>query len=77
MKKHFFSKFEISELEALEIRGGADSVNGSQTGCSNYVAYCGWDVTQNGCSNHASACGMKPISQGCTTNQSCTIKPGL
>ena len=77
MIKPFLNKLEISELEALEIRGGAGpgGVGNSQTGCVNNVATCGWGITQTGCSNNVAGCGQEPITQVCTVNEGCTIKP--
>lgn len=63
MKNLIFSRDELSQLEALEIKGGASgSSDGimSQTGCTNAIKHCGGTTPQTGCTNVAQGCGTKP-----------------
>lgn len=56
-----FSKAELSEMEALEVRGGKSSGLMAQGGCTNYAAYCGSGVDQSQCVNKAASCGSTEI----------------
>ncbi len=70
MKKFDFSAEELSELEALQVRGGAtgnpDSPMG-QNKCSNTKLGCGAGVDQDGCTNSETGCGS-------IVNLACTIQ---
>lgn len=57
------TKEEISELEALEIRGGVrgSGINPlSNDPCLNGSAGCGCGSTNSGCTNSVSGCGCEP-----------------
>lgn len=70
MKDLIFTKDELTEIEALEVRGGAASTaapNITQTGCVNLSIGCGGGtVSQPGCSNAV---------VGCTTQLRCQKPP--
>ncbi len=58
MKNLIFTHEELSEMEALEIKGGiAEPSAAVQNGCENSAVGCGSGVTQNGCINKAEGCG--------------------
>ena len=57
MDKSNFSKEELLEMEALEIRGGTSDVVYPQEGCSNKSVGCGLsEVPQPGCTNDVVGC---------------------
>lgn len=69
-----FSREEILELEALEIRGGADASICSQTKCINDKAGCGGGVDQTECVNKENLCGALLIQGNCPTQgETCHI----
>lgn len=66
MDDFIFTMHELSEMESLEIKGGAErNPDGTmaQSGCSNSAAGCGAGVDQTSCSNSAAGCGSQI---GCT-----------
>ena len=68
MNKELFSSNELSELEALEVRGGDTASIMSQTECENNALNCGADVDQTKCVNNEKFCGSSVISQDCKGN---------
>lgn len=67
-----FSATELTELEALEIMGGATANPLSQEECYNGAEHCGWDVSQKRCSNSIRLCGTRPpimTQAGCVCSQ--------
>ncbi len=78
MKNLIFTKDELTEIEALEVRGGAASAaapNIPQTGCVNLSIGCGaGTVSQIGCSNAVAGCTTqlrcqkppRPVQSNCT-----------
>lgn len=66
MNTNLFSKYELSELEALEVRGGSTESTMAQNQCVNYSTGCGAGVDQNQCINKATGCGSEGgIVQNC------------
>lgn len=71
-----FSATELTELEALEIMGGATANPLSQGACTNEAEFCGGGVAQETCSNKSKLCGVLPPPQtlnsgcGCSSNES-------
>lgn len=66
MNKEFFSSNELSELKALEVRGGNTASTMSQSECANEKAGCGAGVDQNKCVNREAGCGSTVvITQNC------------
>ncbi|MGM9846886.1 MAG: hypothetical protein ACI31F_02935 [Muribaculaceae bacterium] len=63
MKENEFSQFELSELESLEIVGGASSSDGIQDRCINAAAGCGVGVNQISCVNAVVGCGVDIFEQ--------------
>ena len=61
MDRKLFSSDELSELEALELRGGSTASIMSQNGCENDAAGCGAGVDQDKCVNKTSGCGAHVI----------------
>lgn len=60
MENFKFTAEELSELEALQIRGGASGNPAdpmAQDGCINKNLGCGAGATQRQCVNEASGCG--------------------
>lgn len=61
-----FSKNELREIEALEVRGGAGANAMAQGECTNSTAGCGAGVDQPHCTNSAAGCGSPiVITQNC------------
>lgn len=56
MLKGTFTIEEISQLEALDIRGGHGGTRDVNNGC-NMVAGCGCGASQTGCTNNVDGCG--------------------
>lgn len=62
-----FTKDELSEMECLQIRGGAGAGGAgimAQGECTNRAAGCGGNVDQGKCTNTVRGCGE--IQNGCT-----------
>jgi hypothetical protein len=57
MNKEFFSSNELSELQALEVRGGNTASTMSQSECVNEKTGCGSGVDQTKCINKEAGCG--------------------
>ena len=81
MKKTIrFTEEELTELEALEIKGGVggsgiDPQSNKNT-CTNNNAGCGCSGTNEGCINERSGCGSSGTNSGCTNNAAncgCTL----
>lgn len=60
-KKELFSSDELSELEALEVRGGNTASIMAQSKCVNNNPGCGPGVEQDKCVNKTSGCGAHVI----------------
>lgn len=62
-----FSATELTELEALEIMGGASTLLVTQEKCVNEADGCALGTTQTGCTNRSNcACVPKPyVGNGC------------
>lgn len=56
MLKGTFTIEEISQLEALDIRGGHGGARDTNNGC-NLVSGCGCGTSQTGCTNNVKGCG--------------------
>lgn len=66
MNKEIFSSDELSELKALEVRGGNSISTIAQGECVNQKAGCGSGVDQSKCVNNATGCGSPVIvTQNC------------
>lgn len=66
MNKEFFTSNELSELEALEVRGGSTASTMAQSECINEKAGCGSGVDQTKCVNKENGCGSPVvITYGC------------
>ena len=79
MKKEFLSTSELSELEALEIRGGANAGGDgimAQSTCTNNAEECGGDLEQGECSNTADMCGGAANQGSCINKATGCGKPG-
>ncbi|MBQ1987315.1 MAG: hypothetical protein II235_04220 [Muribaculaceae bacterium] len=57
MKENFFLESELAEMEALEIKGGADYEINAQKSCTNSAWGCGAGTDQEGCTNTVTGCG--------------------
>ncbi len=68
MDKEIFSPNELSELEALEIRGGATASTMSQGYCPNNDRGCGVGTDQGYCPNNAEGCGITFEQGNCGKN---------
>ncbi len=80
MKKTIkFTEEELTELEALEIKGGVGGSGidpQSNTSCVNNNAGCGCNDTNDECTNYKSGCGSTGTNKGCTNdaaNCGCTL----
>ena len=73
MIKFNFTADELSELQALQVRGGAAGTPlepMAQTECSNTKAGCGANVDQIRCTNHAAGCGGSiTVHLGCSIDK--------
>lgn len=66
-----FSATELTELEALEIMGGASTLLVTQEKCVNESESCAYEATQTCCTNRAPNCACNPkpfVGNGCTPN---------
>lgn len=66
-----FSATELTELEALEIMGGASTLLVTQKECVNEAEGCALGTTQTCCTNKASHCACVPkpyVGNGCHPN---------
>lgn len=60
-----FTNDELSEMECLQIRGGAGAGGDgimAQGECTNGVAGCGGNIDQGKCTNMAAGCGEAQMS---------------
>lgn len=64
MNKEIFSLNELSELEALEVHGGASASTMSQGICPNNEKGCGVGNEQDLCPNNAEGCGTDVFQHG-------------
>lgn len=66
MDKSRFSKNELLEIEALEVRGGVGANAMVQGECANSAIGCGAGVDQPHCTNSVAGCGSPVvITQDC------------
>lgn len=67
MDKRIFSKEELNEIEALEVKGGTGDPREflyAQGECVNTADGCGGDVDQAKCVNKATGCGRVTLKDG-------------
>lgn len=79
MQKGNFSAHELSEMEALQIRGGASGSQidpMAQLRCANKATGCGSGVDQTDCVNEVLGCGSTVhMGSSCIPLQSDCLKP--